>query len=118
MLSRRRYKLEEQEQLIPLINDIRQDHPRMSARDIYIKLQPSCMGRDRFERFCMDSGYRIKRLKNYKVTTNSLGVTLCTMVIKFCQFILNEVVFSSKDGSLNRPDSSLLCYITRPAYSM
>jgi putative transposase len=75
MLKRRRYKYEEQEQLIPLINEIRQDHPRMAARDIYLKLQPSCMGRDQFERFCMDSGYRIKRLKNFRVTTNSLGVT-------------------------------------------
>jgi len=43
MLSRRRYKFEEQEQLIPLINEIREDHPRLSARDIYVKLQPSCM---------------------------------------------------------------------------
>ncbi len=75
MLRRRRYKYEEQEQLIPLINEIRRDHPRMSARDIYLKLQPSCMGRDQFEHFCMDSGYRIKQLRNYRVTTNSLGVT-------------------------------------------
>lgn len=75
MLKRRQYKQEEQEQLIPLINEIRRDHPRMSARDIYFKLQPSCMGRDQFERFCMDFGYRIKRLRNYRVTTNSLGVT-------------------------------------------
>jgi len=75
MLKRRKYKYEEQEQLIPLINEIRNDHPRMSARDIYLKLQPRCMGRDQFEKFCMDSGYRIKRLRNYRVTTNSLGVT-------------------------------------------
>jgi putative transposase len=75
MLSRRKYKYEEQEQLIPLINEIREDHPRMSARDIYVKLQPGCMGRDQFERFCMDSGYRIKKLKNFRITTNSLGVT-------------------------------------------
>lgn len=75
MLKRRQYKYEEQEQLIPLINEIRHDHPRMSARDIYLKIQPSCMGRDQFERFCMDSGYRIKKLRNYRVTTNSLGVT-------------------------------------------
>lgn len=75
MFHRRRYKLEEQEQLIPLINEIRRDHPRMCARDIYLKLRPECMGRDKFEKFCMDSGYRIKRLRNYRVTTNSLGVT-------------------------------------------
>jgi len=82
MLKRRRYKLEEQEQLIPLINEIRIDHPRMSARDIYLKLNPSCMGRDQFERFCMDSGYRIKKLRNYRVTTNSLGVTRFPNMIK------------------------------------
>ena len=82
MLKRRKYKYEEQEQLIPLINEIRSDHPRMSARDIYLKLQPSCMGRDQFERFCMDSGYRIKRLKNFRVTTNSLGVTRFPNMIK------------------------------------
>jgi len=74
MYKRRRYSLEEQEQLIPLINEIRRVHPRMSARDIYLKLQPSCMGRDQFERFCMDSGYRLKQLRNYRITTNSLGV--------------------------------------------
>ncbi len=82
MLKRRRYKLEEQEQLIPLINEIRRDHPRMSARDIYLKLHPSSMGRDQFERFCMDSGYRIKLIKNYRVTTNSLGVTRFPNLIK------------------------------------
>ena len=82
MLRRRKYKFEEQEQLIPLINEIRVDHPRMSARDIYLKLQPHCMGRDQFERFCMDSGYRIKRLKNFRVTTNSLGVTRFPNMIK------------------------------------
>lgn len=75
MLKRRRYKLEEQEQLIPLIREVREDHPRMSARDIYLKLKPNCMGRDQFERFCMDSGFRINKLKNYRITTNSLGVT-------------------------------------------
>jgi putative transposase len=75
MFRRRRYKHEEQQQLIPLINELREDHPRMSARDMYIKLQPAMMGRDRFERFCLESGYRVKILKNYRVTTNSLGVT-------------------------------------------
>lgn len=82
MLKRRKYKYEEQEQLLPLIREIRKDHPRMSARDIYLKLRPECMGRDQFERFCMESGYRIKRLRNYRVTTNSLGVTRFPNMIK------------------------------------
>ncbi len=82
MLNRRKHKLEEQEQLIPLINQVRRDHPRMNARDIYLKLQPRSMGRDQFERFCMDNGYRVKRLKNYRVTTNSIGVTRFPNLIK------------------------------------
>src|SRR5664280_695513 len=95
MLKRRKYKLEEQEQLIPLINEIRHDHPRMSARDIYLKLQPSCMGRDQFERFCMDSGYRIKQLKNFRVTTNSLGVTRFLNMIKDIEVTRVNQVFVS-----------------------
>jgi putative transposase len=95
MLKRRKYKLEEQEQLIPLINEIRKDHPRMAARDIYIKLNPSCMGRDQFERFCMDSGYRIKRLRNFRVTTNSLGVTRFPNMIKDIELTRVNQVFVS-----------------------
>lgn len=95
MLKRRKYKLEEQEQLIPLINEIRRDHPRMSARDIYLKLQPSCMGRDQFERFCMDSGYRIKKLRNFRVTTNSLGVTRFPNMIKDIEVARVNQVFVS-----------------------
>lgn len=75
MLQRRLYRHDEQEQLIPLINEVRKNHPRMSARDIYLKLKPNFMGRDQFEKFCMDSGYRLRKLRNYRVTTNSLGVT-------------------------------------------
>jgi transposase InsO family protein len=95
MLSRRRYKYEEQEQLIPLINEIRRDHPRMSARDIYVKLHPVCMGRDQFERFCMDSGYRIKQLKNFRVTTNSLGVTRFPNMIKDLEVTRVNQIFVS-----------------------
>jgi putative transposase len=95
MLKRRKYKFEEQEQLIPLINKIRCDHPRMSARDIYLKLQPSCMGRDQFERFCMDSGYRIKKLRNFRVTTNSLGVTRFPNMIKDIEVTRVNQVFVS-----------------------
>jgi transposase InsO family protein len=95
MLKRRRYKFEEQEQLIPLINEIRRDHPRMSARDIYLKLQPGGMGRDQFERFCMDSGYRIKKLRNFRVTTNSLGVTRFPNMIKDIEVTRVNQVFVS-----------------------
>lgn len=67
----------------------------MSARDIYLKLKPSCMGRDQFERFCMDSGYRIKKLRNYRVTTNSLGVTRFPNMIKDIEVTRVNQVFVS-----------------------
>jgi putative transposase len=112
MLSRRKYKFEEQEQLIPLINEIRRDHPRMSARDIYIKLQPSCMGRDQFERFCMDTGYRIKKLRNFRVTTNSLGVTRFPNMIKDIEVTrVNQVFVSDITYFDIGPDTYYLTFI-------
>jgi transposase InsO family protein len=112
MLKRRRYKLEEQEQLIPLINEIRKDHPRMSARDIYLKLQPSSMGRDQFERFCMDSGYRIKKLRNFRVTTNSLGVTRFPNMIKDLEVThVNQVFVSDITYFDIGPDTYYLTFI-------
>jgi transposase InsO family protein len=82
MLQRRRYHEEEKQQLLALIEDIRGDHPRMSARDMYWKLCPETMGRDRFETFCYAHGYGVKRTKNYRVTTNSQGVTRFSNKIK------------------------------------
>ncbi len=82
MLKRSHYREEERQQILPLINEIRRDHPRMSARDMYIKLCPSTMGRDQFERFCFEAGYRVKRVKNYRKTTNSQGVTRFPNMIK------------------------------------
>jgi len=112
MLKRRKYKYEEQEQLIPLINEIRHDHPRMSASDIYLKLQPSCMGIDQFERFCMDSGYRIKRLRNYRVTTNSLGVTRFPNMIKDLEVTrVNQVFVSDITYFDIGPDTYYLTFI-------
>lgn len=95
MMERRRYKYDEQEQLIPLINQIRLDHPRMSARDIYLKLKPSFMGRDQFEKFCMDSGYRLRKLRNYRVTTNSIGVTRFPNMIQGIEVTRVNQVFVS-----------------------
>jgi transposase InsO family protein len=81
-LKRRNYKNEEREQLIPLIREIRRDHPRMGVRDIYLKLNPDFMGRDAFERLCMASGFRVRKRKNYRVTTNSVGVTKFPNLVK------------------------------------
>lgn len=75
MFNRRLYKQEEQHQIIHLVRQIREDHPRMSARDIYYKLQPCSIGRDQFEQICYSNGLRVQEKRNFRVTTNSLGVT-------------------------------------------
>ncbi|MBC34648.1 MAG: integrase [Bacteroidetes bacterium] len=69
------YKQSEQQQLLHLVRQVREDHPRMSARDIYLKLRPQTIGRDRFELLCAEHGFKVQHNKNYRKTTNSLGVT-------------------------------------------
>ena len=62
---------EEQAALVPLIREIRKDHPRMSARVMYSKILPETLGRDKFESFCFSIGLRVKYPKNYRKTTDS-----------------------------------------------
>lgn len=81
-LNRKKDYQDQLEQLFVVIVLVRQNHPRMSARDIYHILKPDFIGRDNFERFCMERGLRIGQLRNYRVTTNSLGVTRFPNLIK------------------------------------
>lgn len=72
----RQYEFEELcGQLILLIREVRRNHPRMSARQIYYKLQPLGIGRDRFEAFAHEQGFRLGKVKNYRKTTCSAGVS-------------------------------------------
>lgn len=64
----------EQEQILLLVYQLREDHPTMGLRDMYYKLSPSGIGRDRFEDLCKERGLSIKRVKNYIKTTDSSGV--------------------------------------------
>lgn len=95
MLKRRHITQENREQLLPIIHRLRKDHPRMSARDMYLLLRPANMGRDQFERFCLSHGFRVKRLKNYRVTTNSYGVTRFPNLIRDTKLTgINQVFVS------------------------
>jgi putative transposase len=60
--------------LVSLIAQIRQDHPTLSCRAMYAKLQPEGMGRDRFEQLCRSNGFSIARKTNPFRTTDSTGV--------------------------------------------
>lgn len=73
--NRLHLKLQEEAYLDLIIQDIRQDHPTMGCRDMYFKIAPSTMGRDAFEDFCHQQGYMLSRKKNYRITTDSRGVS-------------------------------------------
>jgi putative transposase len=82
MLKRRGTKMDEAEQILLLVDKIRKDHPCMSVREIYFKLNPQSMGRDKFELYCFEHGYRVKKQKNFRITTDSRGVTRFPNLIK------------------------------------
>lgn len=74
-LNRAMGVMEETNQLLVLIIQIRVDHPRMSSRQMYRLLNPVHMGRDRFEVFCFANGFKVRVKRAYHRTTNSWGVT-------------------------------------------
>lgn len=65
---------EEQMQLLRVIKDLRKEHPCLSSREMYFMISPKTMGRDVFEQYCFQHGYRVKRSRNYVKTTDSRGV--------------------------------------------
>lgn len=68
-------KQDELHQLLPILRQIRMDHPFMSSRQIYLLVQPKTIGRDKFEAFCFANGFKVEVKRSYRKTTNSLGVT-------------------------------------------
>ena len=73
----------EQQQLLVIIYQIREDHPTMGIRDMYYKLSPVNIGRDAFEEFCRSCGLSYKRVKNNKRTTDSSGVIIYLKTLKY-----------------------------------
>ncbi len=73
-LNRSSLRDQERANLLPIIYQVRQDHPTMGCRDMYYKLGVEHMGRDTFERFCKDKGLMVERVRNWRRTTDSSGV--------------------------------------------
>lgn len=73
-LNRDLENLDEQEQLVKIIRQVREDHPEMGARPLYRKISPKTMGRDRFYRWYTSVGLKVKLTKNWRRTTDSSGV--------------------------------------------
>jgi transposase InsO family protein len=60
--------------LLPLIEELRQEHPGVAARQLYRILKPQSIGRDRFEALCFEHGYKLPRKRLATRTTDSRGV--------------------------------------------
>ena len=74
-LNRQMILFEEIGQLLAVVTQIREDHPRMSSRQMYRLIRPAHMGRDRFEAFCFENGFKVAVKRAFHRTTNSWGVT-------------------------------------------
>lgn len=65
---------EEEQFVIQIVRQVRKDHPTMSCRSIYYKVNPAFIGRDKFEAICKEAGLKVdKSIKKIK-TTDSCGV--------------------------------------------
>ena len=94
-LARLNHRSEEEEQLLYLVHQVRKDHPRMSARTMYRMISPQTLGRDKFEQLCLGNGLRVKKQKNYRVTTNSNGVVRFPNLIQGIEVTAVNQVFVS-----------------------
>ena len=83
MLNRRMKTQEEHSYLIDIIYQIRRNHPTMSCRAMYYKINPKTLGRDKFEFLCREWEFTSTRPINYHRTTNSNGV------IRFDNLLVN-----------------------------
>lgn len=98
---------EEQAALIPLIREIRKDHPSMSARLMYKKIRPQTMGRDKFEAFSFEHGFKVVSSKNYRKTTDSSGVERFSNLIEGMevtgvnQVFVSDITYYEINGRFN-----------------
>ena len=94
-LAKLDHQSEEEEQLLHMVQKVRKNHPRMSARTMYRMIRPQTIGRDKFERLCLGNGFRVKKQKNYRVTTNSNGVVRFPNLIQDIEVTAVNQVFVS-----------------------
>lgn len=74
MLNRELKREEEKEQMKIILEQVREDHPQMGCKELYRKLKPESMGRDKFFEFYREYGFKIIPKKCFRRTTDSTGV--------------------------------------------
>lgn len=78
-----------------IVLQVRKDHPTMSCRSIYYKMNPVFVGRDKFESICREVGLQAVKVKNKRRTTDSSGVIRFPNLIKSKEIKAIDEVWSS-----------------------
>jgi len=107
---------EEVYHIVELIRQIRKDHPTMCCRSMYYKINPSYIGRDRFEAICRAYGFTSERSKAKHKTTDSSGVVRFDNLLnelklsKIDQAWSSDITYYEIDGSFYYITFILDCY--------
>ena len=94
-MTRQSREREKELLLLPIILQLREDHPGVAARQLYEILKPESMGRDKFERLCFEHGLKLQRPRAFKRTTDSTGVIRFPNLIAGREFTDINQVWSS-----------------------
>jgi len=94
-MNRKLQEEEEQLLLLPIITELRLEHPGVAAKQLYFILQPQNIGRDKFERLCFEHGFKLDRPRAFKRTTNSSGVIRFPNLIAGIEFTAINQAWSS-----------------------
>lgn len=73
-LNRQLAQRERELLFLPMIAELRAEHPGVAARQLYLLLRPVGMGRDKFEQLCFEHGLKLPGKRSPFRTTNSCGV--------------------------------------------
>ena len=87
MLNRMQRNFERELTILHMIELIRENHPTMSLRSLYIKIQPQGLGRDKFIRMCISHGLKAEVPRNMRRTTNSNGVIRFPNLLKGIEIV-------------------------------
>lgn len=93
---KRQSQYKEEERFVKdIVIQVRKDHPTMSCRSIYYKMNPVFIGRDRFERICREAGLKVVKQRNKRRTTDSSGVIRFPNLLKTIKLTGIDQVWSS-----------------------
>lgn len=72
--------------LLPIIAELREEHPGVAARQLYLILKPEGIGRDKFEQICFANGLKLERVRSWRRTTDSSGVIRFPNLVEGVEF--------------------------------